>query len=413
MFSALEQAKKAKIAEGFLRQASSEQKNKFLLLLADLLEENIPKILVENKNDLSDTVDFTPAIIRRLQLSEDSIKGIAEGVKSIAKAEDPVGKEAGSWVRPNGLKIIKTRVPIGVIACIFESRPNVIVDIAALCVKSGNAAILRGGKEAQHSNDFLMSIIKQTLVKTDFPEDAVQQLEDRRYEAVDDLIQLDEYLDLVIPRGRESLIKSISAKAKVPVIKHMRGLCHAYVDSEADVDKAIRIVVNAKTSNPATCNSIETTLVHQAVADQIMPRLIQELSDRNVEIRGCPRTQKYSSKVLPATEEDWSAEYLDLILAVKIVDSFEEAISHIQKYSSGLTDSIITENKTKQEKFIRAIDSATVLVNASNRFTDGGEFGLGAEIGISTSRIHMRGPMGLEDLTVCRYVVIGNGQVRE
>ncbi|MGH7249534.1 MAG: glutamate-5-semialdehyde dehydrogenase, partial [Minisyncoccia bacterium] len=305
------------------------------------------------------------------------------------------------------------RVPIGVISIIFESRPNVIVDIAALCIKSGNAVIVRGGKEALYSNNVLEKYIVKALEKSGLPASAVQQLEDRRHEAIGELVQLEDYLDLVIPRGREELIRSVSEKSRVAVIKHMRGMCHLYIDSEANTEKAIKIAVNAKTSNPSTCNSIETLLVHQDIADKIMPNLLKEMFKKGVEIRGDKNTCKYDARCVAATEEDWSAEYLDLILSIKIVTSYEEAIAHIQKYSSLLTDAIVTENKKCAQNFINDIDSAVVLVNASNRLTDGGVFGLGAEIGISTSRIHMRGPMGLEDLTVTRYNVIGNGQIRE
>ena len=413
MLNVLNQAKKAREASKILRQASTKQKNNFLNKLTDLLNENFDKIIEENKKDLNVKNDITPAMKKRLELSLKGLKAIAKGVREIAKQEDPVGKKDKCWRRPSGFEVCKVRVPIGVIACIFESRPNIIVDVSSLCVKSGNAAIVRGGKEAINSNNVLIGLIHQALEQSGLPYNAVQQLEDRRYEAVDELVQLDEYLDLVVPRGRESLIKAVSAKAKMPVIKHTRGLCHAYIDSEADPEKAIKIAINAKISNPATCNSIETLLVHRQIADKVLSRLLSELIDKGVEIRACPKTMPYYEKCKPATEDDWSEEYLDLILAVKIVDSYEEAVTHIQKFSSGLTDSIISENKTKQEDFLQAIDSAVVLVNASNRLADGGVFGLGAEIGISTNRIHMRGPMCLEDLTVTKYVVLGNGHVRE
>ena len=407
------QAVRAKEAAKILRQAPTNQKNNFLMALAVLLEERTDEILEENAKDVIATENITNAMKRRLTLNKDIITSIVKGVHEIAKAEDPVGKVVKEIINPNGLNILRVRVPIGVIAIIFESRPNVIIDVAALCVKSGNAVIVRGGKEALHSNTAFMVCIKEALEKSGLPIYAVQQLEDRRHEAIGELVQLEDYLDLVIPRGREELIKMVSEKSRVAVIKHMRGLCHLYIDSDASIAKAIRIAVNAKTSNPSTCNSIETLLVHKNIADQIMPELLKELFKKDVEIRGDKNVRKYDPRCIAAKEKDWSTEYLDLILSVKIVDSYEEAIQHIQKYSSGLTDAIVTENKTRAEDFLKAIDSATVLVNVSNRLTDGSVFGLGAEIGISTSRIHMRGPMGLEDLTVTRYNVIGNGQIRE
>jgi glutamate-5-semialdehyde dehydrogenase len=413
MKNIITQAKGAKEASRKLRLVSTAQKNEFLQNLADLLNKNTSLILKENQKDLKEGERITPVMRRRLELSKESILGIAQGVQVLIKLPDPVGQVVNSWTRPNGLRISRVRVPIGVIACIFESRPNVIIDVASLCVKSGNAVIVRGGKEAIRSNNVLMSLIQEAVKRADLPAASVQQLEDRRHEAVGELVQLEEYLDLVIPRGREELIRAVSEKARVTVMKHMRGLCHAYVDSEADLSKAIRIVVNAKTSNPATCNTIETVLVHRKIADKFIPGLLQQLFEKGVEVRGCSHTCTYSEKCIPATKKDWDTEYLDLILSVRIVDSYNEAVEHIQKYSSGLTDSIITENKERAKHFMQCIDSAAVLVNASNRFTDGGEFGLGAEIGISTARIHMRGPMTLEDLTVTKYTIEGNGQIRE
>ncbi|PIR87373.1 MAG: glutamate-5-semialdehyde dehydrogenase [Candidatus Harrisonbacteria bacterium CG10_big_fil_rev_8_21_14_0_10_49_15] len=411
--SVLTQAEQARQAFQAIRRATTEQKNNFLNKLADLLEENIDTIISENKRDLESTNEITKAMLRRLELTKTGIQSIARGVRDIAKAEDPVGSIIKAWVRPNGLRIKRVRVPIGVIAVIFESRPNVIIDVAALCIKSGNAVIVRGGKEAMYSNNILARYITQALRDAGLPENAAQQLQDRRYEAISELVQLEDYLDLVIPRGRESLIKAVSEKARVPVMKHMRGLCHLYIDKDADIDKAIKIAVNAKTSNPSTCNTIETILVHKDIADSSLPKLLSLLREKKVEIRGCSQTCTYSSACVAATETDWATEYLDLIISIKVVESYEAGVKHIQKYSSGLTDSIVTENIQTAEEFIKDINSATVLVNASNRFTDGGEFGLGAEIGISTSSIHMRGPMGLEDLTVPRYVVMGSGQIRE
>lgn len=413
MIDVVTQAKRAKEAAHVLRTAASDIKNVFLETLARLLEENTATILTANRKDLEASAGLTPAMRRRLELSEQSIRGMAASLRTVKALPDPVGQITKTWTRPDGLVVNRVRTPIGVIACIFESRPNVVIDVASLCVKSGNAVIVRGGKEATHSNNALMAVIAQALAYANLPEYAVQQLEDRRYEAINELVALEDYLDLVIPRGREELIRAVSAHARVPVIKHVRGLCHAYIDEDADIEKAINIVVNAKTSNPATCNAIETLLVHQRIAGKVLPRLLDELVKRGVEIRGCSRTCAYHAACKLATEEDWSTEYLDMILSVKIVDSYEEALVHIARYSSGLTDSIVTENRERAEHFLKTVDSATVLANASNRLTDGGEFGLGGEIGISTARIHMRGPMGLEDLTVTKYTVVGNGHIRK
>ena len=412
MQTVIEQAKKSKDSAKTLRMATTAQKNAFLIELALLLENNEFKILAENQKDLADNPNITSAMRKRLALSDVYLKNIAKGVRELAAFPDPVGIIAKETIRKDGLKIRKVRTPIGVIACIFESRPNVIVDVAALCVKSGNAVIIRGGKEASNSNNILCSLICQALEKAGLPKDSVQQLEDRRYEAIYELVELDQYLDLVIPRGRAELIEAVSKHSRVPVIKHMRGLCHCYIDGDANIQKAIAIAVNAKTSNPATCNSVETIIVHSKVSDKVMPELLKQLFEKNVEVRGDARTCSYDARCKEAQESDWSEEYLDLIVSIKIVDSYEEAIAHIEKYSSGLTDSIITENRDTAERFEQEVDSASVLVNASNRLTDGEQFGLGGEIGISTARIHMRGPMGLEDLTVTKYIVEGDGHIR-
>lgn len=406
------QARESKEAWGQLRCASTEIKNGFLIHLESCLRSRTQEIIVANQKDLAEHSDITPAMRRRLELTEASISSIADGVRDIRELPDPVGTLVRSWTRPDGLRIDRVRTPIGVIVFIFESRPNVVIDVAALCVKSGNAVLLRPGKEALHSCEAFMGCIHDSLLHAGLPAMAVQLVEDRRHEAVHELVQLDQYVDLVIPRGRESLIKAVCDHARVPVIKHMRGLCHAYIDSDANPQKAIAIALNAKTSNPATCNSVETILVHEAISNAVMPELLRQLHEKGVEIRGCAKTCAYDSECIPATEQDWDTEYLDLIVSIKIVSSFDEAIEHIAQYSSGLTDSIVTENEETASKFLNKVDSATVLVNASNRLTDGGQFGLGAEVGISTARIHMRGPMGLEDLTVSAYRVVGNGHIR-
>ena len=413
MKTVIEQAKYAKDASVLLRKVSTKQKNDFLVFLAKLIEENISQILKANAKDLVENKNITSAMQKRLELTEGSLRNIAGAVRGLAKFPDPVGKVVSTYKRTDGLVINRVRTPIGVIVCIFESRPNVIIDVASLCVKSGNAVIVRGGKEALNSNTILLNLIKKALVKSGLPKEAVQQLENRRYEAINELIALDKYIDLVIPRGREELINSVARNSRVPVIKHVRGLCHAYVDQDANLKKAIEIIINAKTSNPATCNSIETVLIHKMVASKILPELLEKLFVKGVEVRGDETVRKFSKEVKKATEKDWNEEYLALIVSIKVVNSYTEAIKHITKYSSGLTDSIITENKKTAQNFEKDVDSAVVLVNASNRLSDGGEFGLGGEIGISTARIHMRGPMGLEDLTVTKYVVLGNGHIRK
>ncbi|MBI2484482.1 glutamate-5-semialdehyde dehydrogenase [Candidatus Uhrbacteria bacterium] len=406
------QARESKEAWSFLRCASTATKNEFLRHLESCLRASVLDILEANRKDLAEHVDSTPAMRKRLELTESSINAIADGVRDIGLLQDPVGTVVRSWTRPDGLRIDRVRTPIGVILFIFESRPNVVIDVAALCVKSGNAVLLRPGKEALHSCVAFLRCIRDALSQAGLPENSVQLIEDRRHEAVNELVQLDAYIDLVIPRGRESLIKAVCDHSRVPVIKHMRGLCHAYIDAAADPQKAISIAINAKTSNPATCNSVETILVHEAASDTVMPMLLASLREKGVEIRGCPKTRAYVPECVAATEQDWDTEYLDLIVSIKIVSSLDEALEHIAHHSSGLTDSIITEDKEAAEAFVHKVDSATVLVNASNRLTDGGQFGLGAEVGISTARIHMRGPMGLEDLTVPAYRVIGTGHIR-
>ena len=407
-----QQAKVAKAASHILRKATTEQKDTFLRVLASELTKNISQILAENQKDLDASAGITSAMKRRLTLTEASMQGIIAGVKQLMTFPDPVGVIVKETIKKDGLKIKKMRAPIGVIACIFESRPNVIVDVSILCIKSGNAVIVRGGKEALHSNNVLLSFIEKALVEADLPKESVQQLDDRRHEAIYELVALDKYIDLAIPRGREELINAVSAHARMPVMKHSRGLCHSYVDRDADVAKAIKIVVNAKTSNPATCNSIETILVHKDIANAVMPGMLEALFAKNVEVRGDIKTCSYSDKCVAATDADWAEEYLELVVSIKVVDSYEDAVEHIAKYSSGLTDSIVTENSATALRFEQDVDSASVLWNASNRLTDGEVFGLGGEIGISTCRIHMRGPMGLEDLTVTKYIVEGDGHIR-
>jgi len=380
----LEQLQLAKQASRQMRLADTEKKNQFLNKLADLLEINIAEILTENKNDLDNTTGLTSAMFKRLTLTEEGIKTMAQGLREITNLEDPVGKIEEIWDRPNGMKVGKMRVPIGVIVFVYESRPNVIADAAGLIIKSGNVLIARGGKEADNSNRVLLKFINQALTESGLPAQAVQQFEDRSYEALYDVVKQDKFVDLVVPRGREKLINAIKDNARVPVIAHERGLCHAYIDDSANVDMAIKIIINAKTSNPATCNTIEKILVNQDIADKVMPELINQLIAKNVEVRGDERTCAYDGRVRLASTEDWDTEYLDLIITIKVVDSFEQALDHIEQHSSHLTDSIITNDESHKKEFLRSVNSASVLVNASNRLTDGGVFGLGAELGIST-----------------------------
>jgi len=402
----------AKKASGQLRIASSRQKNLFLEILANLLLKNVAKILKANKKDLAKAANLSSAMKKRLTLTRNSIMIIADGVKKIAELSDPVGNIVKMWKRPNGMWVGKMQVPIGVILFVFESRPNVIVDAAALSIKSGNILIAKGGKEAENSNVILERYIIMALKKAGLSEFSVQNL-NVDHETIYKIIKMNQYIDLVVARGRQELIKSIKENSTVPVIAHERGLCHIYIDEEADLEKSVKIVINAKTSNPATCNSLETVLVNKKIAPQVMPTILKTLFKNRVEVRGCKKTCAFDKRCLLATDKDWETEYLDMILSIKIVDSFKEAIAHIEKYSSGLSDAIITENYQRAKQFLEQINSAVVLVNASNRLTDGGEFGLGAEFGISTSSIHMKGPMGLDDLTVTKYIVLGDGQIRE
>jgi glutamate-5-semialdehyde dehydrogenase len=318
------------------------------------------------------------------------------------------------WKRPNGLRIGKMRVPLGVVGIIYESRPNVTVEAASLCIKSSNAVILKGGSEAINSNRILVNILREAAASEGFPEEAIQFIDTTDRSAVKEMLQLDEFIDVVIPRGGEGLIRFVAENARMPVIKHYKGVCHVFVDEFADLEKAWNICFNAKVQRPGVCNAMETMLVHSKIADAFLPTMIEMFKKAKVELRGCERTRKYDPDYIkPATEDDWYAEYLDLILAVKVVDSLDEAINHINTYGSHHSDAIVTENYTNGMKFINRVDSAAVYINASTRFTDGNVFGLGAEMGISTDKVHVRGPMGLEDLTITKYIIFGDGQIRE
>jgi glutamate-5-semialdehyde dehydrogenase len=394
---------------------SKAKKNKILLAMADELEARKPQVLAANSDDLKEAENdgLSKALINRLMLNEVRLDGVISSLRAVADLKDPIGTRISRWIRPNGLEITKRRVPIGVIAIIYESRPNVTADTAALCIKTSNAVILRGGKEAKHSNSAIADALIAGGVKMGLPKHAVQLLRTADRDAVKELVQMEGIVDLVIPRGGEALIRTVTELARVPVIKHYKGVCHTYVDSSADLDSALRIAQNAKCQRPGVCNAMETLLVHADVANEFLPRVAETLGALGVEFRGCPASRSIVPDMKEATEGDWYEEYLDLILAVKIVDSPADAIDHINTYGSKHSDAIVAEDDAVCKKFTLEVDSATVYVNASTRFTDGGEFGMGAEIGISTDKLHARGPMALEELTTYKYIISGQGQVRE
>lgn len=410
----LEIAKRAKHASRVLANLSSEVKNAVLRKVAQKLRENREHLKRVNEIDVNQALlkGHTKAFIDRLTLTDKVIEGMAKGLEEVAQLPDPVGEIVKMWKRPNGLLVGRMRIPLGVIAIIYESRPNVTIDAAGLCFKSGNAVILRGGKEALNSNLALTEIFRETLRDFGAPEDAVQIIPTPERSAMEYMLELEEYIDLVIPRGGEGLIRFVTEKARMPVIKHYKGVCHVYVDEEADLEMAKTIAINAKCQRPGVCNAMETLLVHRAIASKFLPELAEEYRKYGVELRGCPETLKLIPWAKPATEEDWAAEYLDLILAVKVVESMEEAMEHISKYGSNHTEAIVTENYSKAMRFLKEVDASLVLVNASTRLNDGGELGLGAEIGISTTKIHAYGPMGLEELTTTKFIALGNGQIR-
>lgn len=407
-------AQAAKAAFYQIAQADSAAKNAALLRLADLIHANQAALFAANQQDLANGKQkgLSEAMLDRLKITEDSLKTMIEGLHQIAALSDPVGEMDEFRLRPNGLRIGKMRVPLGVIGIIYESRPNVTVDAAALCLKSGNACILRGGSEAFHCNMALAKLIAQALRETGLPENAVCFVENTSRESVGAMLQLPDLIDVIIPRGGKSLVARISAEAHVPVIKHLDGICHIYLDETADAQKAVNIVFNAKTSRCGTCNTVETLLVHQSRAADLLPAVAAKLAEKQVELRGCERTRAVLPDIQAASDEDWDTEYLALILSIKIVDDLDAAIAHINTHGSHHTDTIITENYTRANQFLRAVDSASVMVNASTRFADGFEYGLGAEIGISTDKIHVRGPVGLHGLTSQKWVVLGDGQVR-
>ena len=410
----LEQGKRARATLAFMSQVDSEQKNKALITIADKLEQNIPEIIEANKLDLEQGKNngLSDGLIDRLMLNEERIKAMADGVRQVAGLADPCGKILSEYKKDNGLLIKKITVPIGVIGIIFEARPNVTVDAAALCLKSGNSVILRGGKEAINSNTALADIMRSALDEAGFVKDAIQLVSDTTRQSSADMMHMNEYLDCLIPRGGKGLIKAVVENSTVPVIETGSGNCHIYVDESADIDMAARIIFNAKTQRISVCNACESLVINSAIINEALPVIANELKKKDVQIRGDERAVSACSLVIPATDEDYYTEYLDYIISVKTVDTLDEAIEHINSHSTGHSEAIITQNEANAQKFLKCIDSSSVYVNASTRFTDGAEFGLGAEIGISTQKLHARGPMGLEQLTSTKYLIFGNGQVR-
>lgn len=393
---------------------AGSQKDKALEAIADALTVHTQKILAANGEDLdaARANGMSQSLLDRLALNEKRIQGMAQGVRQVAAQPDPVGQVLEGSLRPNGLRIEKVSVPLGVVGMIYEARPNVTADAAALCLKAGNAVILRGGKEAFRSNRAIAQVMRQAVESAGLPADSIQLVEDTSRASSVEMMGLTGYLDVLIPRGGAGLIRTVVENSRVPVIETGVGNCHVYVDDATDTDMAVNIIFNAKTSRPSVCNAIETVLVHKDAAQRVLPAVKAKLDEKQVEIRGCERTCQILSGCTPATEEDWSTEYLDYILAVKVVDSLDEAMDHIARYSSGHSECIVTENYAHAERFLNEVDSAAVYVNASTRFTDGGEFGLGAEVGISTQKLHARGPMGVRQLTSQKFIIRGSGQIR-
>jgi glutamate-5-semialdehyde dehydrogenase len=409
------QALMAKAASRALAELTADQKKQALEAMAAALEKAESDILFHNSIDVEaarDT-DLSPALIDRLTLTSKSIQAMAQGLREIAAQNDPVGEVLETWARPNGIQLQKVRVPLGVIGMIYESRPNVTADAAALCLKAGNAVILRGGSEAINSNRVLVGILSKAVMASGIPEGAIQLLEDTSRDSIMELIHMHQLVDLIIARGSEEMINHVMKHATVPVLGHGKGVCHVYVDAKADVAMAEKIAFNAKVQRPGVCNAMETLLVHKDIAAAFLPKIGQDYSAAKVEIRGDDATRRYLPDALPATEEDWRTEYLDLVVSIRVVDSASQAIDHVNRFGSGHTDTIVTEDKPTAEKFLKSVDSAAVIHNASTRLHDGGVFGLGAEIGISTRKLHARGTMGARELTTTKYVVRGTGQIRE
>jgi glutamate-5-semialdehyde dehydrogenase len=408
-------AKAARDAANKLARVSSEQKNTALFAIAAGLEKEAAFIQSENKKDLlrAEEMELSGAMIDRLTIKDATIDAMVAGLNEVAHLNDPVGTMGPTTIRPNGLQVARMRIPLGVIGIIYESRPNVTVDAAGVCLKAGNAVILRGGSEAFHSNQALASIIGRGLENSGLPDKVVQVVPVREREAVYALLNQEAFIDLIIPRGGEGLIRSVVENSKIPVLKHYKGVCHIYVDVDADLAMAQNICFNAKVQRPGVCNAMETLLVHQSVAEAFLPAMAGRFGEAGVELRGCAETCRILPDAKKAQESDWPAEYLDLILAVKVVKDMDEALAHIAVYSSNHSEAIVTRDYEHAKRFVREADSSAVLVNASTRFNDGGQLGLGAEIGISTSKLHAFGPMGVEELTTTKFVVHGSGQIRE
>ncbi len=405
---------RARAAAQVISAASPGAKNAALFALADALEQHSAHLLAENDKDMQAGRErgLDAALLDRLELTPERIRGMAAGVRQVAGLDDPVGSVSGLSYRPSGIQVGKMRVPLGVVAIIYESRPNVTADAAALCLKSGNAAILRGGSEAIRSNLAIGACVTQALKDAELPGDCVQVLELTDRAAVPILVAMPEFIDVIVPRGGKGLVRAVAEHARVPVIKHLDGVCHVYIDDAASSEKAQAIAVNAKTQRYGTCNTMETLLVARSRAAEILPELAVAYRQAGVELRGCERTQELIDDVVPAVEADWAAEYLAPILSVRVVDGIDAAMAHIRQYGSGHTEAIVTEDLAKAQRFLREVDSSSVMVNASTRFADGFEYGLGAEIGISTDKLHARGPVGLQGLTTEKYIVMGDGHIR-
>ena len=410
----IEMGKAAKDASVILAKLKTPEKNRALNACADALEKNMDRVLDVNKKDVEAAVanGIKGAFIDRLTLTEDRVRGMADGLRDVAKLDDPIGEVLYMKTLDNGLIIGQKRVPMGVIGIIFEARPNVTADAFGLCLKAGSATILRGGKEAFGSNTTVVNIFRETLESIGLPADCVQMVEDTSRETATEMMRLNGYIDVLIPRGGAGLIQSVVQNSTVPVIETGTGNCHTYVDENADLDMAVRIVINAKTQRPGVCNACESLLVHEAVADKFIPMVSKALKEKNVEIRGDKKFIDEGGAV-PATDDDWGTEYSDLIISARVVKDIDEAIAHIRKYGTNHSECIVTESYTNAQKFLDEVDAAAVYVNASTRFTDGGQFGFGAEIGISTQKLHARGPMGLKEMTTTKYIIYGNGQIRQ
>ncbi len=405
---------KAKEASYILMNATTTEKNNALLKMAEVLLKSSEEILEANKKDLENAIEKgTPkAMLDRLALDESRINGMADGLKDVVSLPDPIGEVTGMWKRPNGLQIGKQRVPLGVIGIIYEARPNVTCDAAGLCLKSGNVVILRGGKEAINSNVAIVKALREGVKEFGLPEDVIQLVENTDREVATEMMKLNQYIDVLIPRGGAGLIQSVVQNATVPVIETGTGNCHVYVDCDADLEMAKNIVINAKTSRPSVCNAEEKLLVNEKIAKEFLPIIYKALKEKDVEVRGDKKVLEVLNEATEIQEDEWGKEYLDYIIGVKIVKDVDEAINHINKYGTGHSEAIITNNYENSQKFLQRVDAAAVYVNASTRFTDGAEFGFGAEIGISTQKLHARGPMGLNELTTNKYIIYGNGQVR-